>query len=244
MYNNSIKFDYGKFQFQPINSATNLNFIRPIAIGRFFLDNKPQLEDLNKEIYVYNLLQNNYLDFIQENEFDQIYCLGPYYPYKKWKSNNKKKSDWPNFSSILLNTKTKKMIDNSWHNRNGRIEQLRILSNFFGHFIKKANISLHGTIISVPAKPSYPFNSVEFISNEFSKVFSLPQKEILIRISDTNKEFYLKQDSETIPSEVILVDDLFTNGETKRKICELLRKNGANKIIIICLGKTDYYFYY
>ncbi|MHA1584635.1 MAG: hypothetical protein ACTSWL_05230 [Promethearchaeota archaeon] len=41
----------------------------------------------------------------------------------------------------------------------------------------------------------------------------------------------------------MLVDDIFTNGITKRSICTLLKNHGAKKIDILCLAKTDHNFY-
>lgn len=177
--------------------------------------------------------------------------MGPYYPYRIQKELNQTS---PLYTSVLLYSKTSKILEgtqsqlpDNWKYKvtEGRKEQLKIFTNFFGHFLKKAEKSLKGFLISVPAKPRYSLNSVECITKELSQVFLLPIKEILIRISNDDKIYDLKQGTHnSVPSEVILVDDFFTNGETKRFICKLLRNNGAKNITIICLGKTDHNDYY
>ena len=253
MKHNRISFDYGIFEYKNeryVNGPVQLPLIR----GNFSLNIKPIKNDFNGDFWFYDLIKLNEYDWYKNNQnqfFNRIFCLGPYYPY--WIQNELSKNS-PLYTSVLLYSKTSKIIEatqsqwsDNWKYKGveGRKEQLKIFTNFFGHFLIKAQKSLTGFLISVPAKPSYSLNSVECITKELSQVFSLPIKEILIRISNDNKIYDLKQGNHnSVPSEVILVDDLFTNGETKRFICNLLRNNGAKNITIICLGRTDHNDYY
>jgi len=250
MKQNRISFDYGIFEYKNeiyVNGPVQLPLIR----GNFSLSIKPIKNDFNGDFWFYDQINLNEYDWHKKKYnqyFDRLFCLGPYYPYRIQKELNKTS---PLYTSVILYSKTSKILEaiqsQYWKYKGveGRKEQLKIFTNFFGHFLIEAQKSLKGVLISVPAKPSYPLNAVECITKELSQVFSLPIKEILIRKSDDNKIYDLKQGNHnSVPSEVILVDDVFTNGETKRFICNLLRNNGAKNITIICLGKTDHNDYY
>ena len=47
-----------------------------------------------------------------------------------------------------------------------------------------------------------------------------------------------------LPSKIILVDDIFTQGITQTNINSILKKEGVNDIQYICLGRTDSEYYY
>ena len=58
-----------------------------------------------------------------------------------------------------------------------------------------------------------------------------------------NREKHIR-DLSAYQNQVIIVDDIFTNGNTANNICKLLKKYGAKKITVICLGYTDHNYYY
>ncbi|MHA1584634.1 MAG: hypothetical protein ACTSWL_05225 [Promethearchaeota archaeon] len=208
MENRTIHFYYGEFNYTNHYFKDISNHIIPIIKGKFKLNFKPILPDLNKIFCFYNLFDNNYQQLMDEIDFNSLNCLGPYFPYLIWKNNNKSPSDWPNFSSIVLNTKSGKLAKNIQPNVantfssdspllnisaesdfKGRIQQLEVLSNFFGHSLQKANLIFDGTLIPVPAKPMYTFNSINVITKEFSKMVNLPVKEVLTRNSNDIKNY-------------------------------------------------------
>jgi len=84
---------------------------------------------------------------------------------------------YPAFSDIIFNSKSgplhKKAV--SSYIIKSRKQQLKIISNFYAHYLKNVIGSLnYNEIIPIPAKSKYSFNSVEVISTEFHNIFNIP----------------------------------------------------------------------
>jgi len=122
---------------------------------------------------------------------------------------------------------------------------LRILSNFSAYYLKKT-ITLSGYIVSVPPKPKYGYNSVDIIAQEFSKIFKLKLLDnFIIRSNNEQKIFYFNQNIKEkimIDESIIIVDDIFTSGETFENIYYVLESNNfvTKNLTWITLGRTLY----
>ncbi|MHA1275197.1 MAG: ComF family protein, partial [Promethearchaeota archaeon] len=150
----------------------------------------------------------------------------------------------PAFSDIVFNSKSgplhKKAISN--YIIVSRIQQLRIISNFYVNYLKNVIGSLnYSEIIPVPAKSKYSFNSVEIISKEFSNVFDIPVNLNRIKRTDENTKEYavISENGDLSSKTILLIDDIITDGETKDKISLKLREKGCNNVDMITLARTD-----
>ena len=250
-----LKFEYGEFTYQNISNNEDTN-IFPVIKGKLNLDVIPTKNDFYRDFWFYDLSQvQDFKQFPRDQNryYDNIVCLGPYYPFHLLDENEITPSI---FTEILFYSKTSqitnaqnKNFSASWLKRatEGRKQQIRILANIFGKFLVKNNNKPTGTIISVPSKPKYTFNSVEEISMELSEFFNLPNEEILYRKSDNNIEnnYTIKPEYRgSLPNEIILVDDIITNGDTANNICKLLKEKGVKKVTVLALGNTDHSYYY
>ncbi|KKK43523.1 hypothetical protein LCGC14_1324670 [marine sediment metagenome] len=232
-----INFEYGRFKFKRKN-------IQGTAIikGKFNLSISPTFSKaFEKYFWLYDL----------ESEVvgnTQI-SLGPYYPIWKWKEDKNKIHDffYPAFSDILLDSKSGKLLKPhiTDETKKARIQQLQILSNFFATYIQKIGLPIYyDRIIPVPAKPSYSFNSIEIICNEFNKIFQIPiDTTIITRNSDIRKSYDIKMSHNLNNSKILLIDDIITAGDTKGTICTSLNKFGCEIICMLTLGRTDHNIY-
>ncbi len=149
--NEELKFDFGRFKYNKItiNSA-------PLIKGRFTLNIIPQFpREFRKTFWFYDL------EF--KLKADDIISLGPYYPSTAFNSDSIFRSNliYPAFSDIALSSKSgplhKDVITDFI--RTSRIQQLRIISNFYAHYLKTLIGSLnYDELVPVPAKPKYSFN--------------------------------------------------------------------------------------
>lgn len=126
------------------------------------------------------------------------------------------------------------------------MEQLQILSNFYAVYIQTIGLPInYDRIIPVPAKPSYSFNSIEIICNEFNKIFQIPidtiDNTLITRTSDIWKSYEIIKTSTNLNNlKILLIDDIITDGDTKGEICTKLNKIGCENICMLTLGRPDH----
>jgi len=126
------------------------------------------------------------------------------------------------------------------------MEQLKILSNFYAVYIQTIGLPInYDRIIPVPAKPSYSFNSIEIICDEFNKIFQIPiDNTIITRTSDNWKSYEIRKTSTNLNNlKILLIDDIITDGNTKGEICTKFNKIGCEYICMLTLGRTDHSIY-
>lgn len=161
-----ISFNYGSFKYKEIK--INSNFL---IKGKFSLNINPNFpEEFRRPFWFYNLGK-----LLKR---DNIISLGPYYPRGEFNKDQIFVEDlnYPAFSDIVFNSKSgplhkEKLKD---YIKESRLEQLKIISNFYAYYLKELIGTLnYNEIVPVPAKPMYSFNSVEIISREFSDIFKI-----------------------------------------------------------------------
>lgn len=96
------------------------------------------------------------------------------------------------------------------------------------------------------------FNQAEIIGQDLSKRLGLSFFEALIRTKNTTPQAHLKSAErhknirgaftlnpkfETVNSNVILVDDVWTTGSTLRECCYVLKKGGAKKVWALTIAR-------
>ena len=139
-----------------------------------------------------------------------------------------------------------------------RIEKASvILSSFLIKYARLANLNLENFFV-VPMPISKQrfrergFNQSELIAKKFAAAFSLPLKNCLFRIKNSqpqseikSKELRMKNVSGCFQAEnsvynknIILIDDVFTTGVTAREAVKTLRAAGASKIIVLVTAKA------
>lgn len=247
-FKKNLEFKYGNFKY--IHES-------PIIRGKFeihdkFLNIDKNFWFPNDDFFFYDLE-----DIINQSEFEllfsmknitKLYCLAPYLPYNLFKDKFSSNHKWPAQSSILLNSKTGKLIEMNINRRVTKIRQLMIISNFYASYIReKSTLPNIDFIIPVPAKPSYPFNSVEIACKEFSSVLKIPlNTEILKRTSHENKKYQLNDRSNSLCTNknIAIFDDIIKDGETKETIASLLKEKNCSDVYVICLGRKDIKDYY
>jgi len=253
-----IKFEFGTFNYKTEEFQIPSGVIL-ISRGTFSLISKPIMQrDFLKEFSFYNVdskLLNN-TNIKKGFNLNEIYSLGPYYPKHVFEEDKEflPALQYPIFSEVLFNSKTgplQKLSECNIDDRKkefiklGRIEELKIISNFFGTILAKSIGNSYDLIIPTPAKPEYNFNSIEIISNEFSRLWNIPCKnDIFKRISQTDKRYQLNlTPNNVLKKNILIVDDILTQGETCAILCDLLKEHGANRISLITLGLTDHNIY-
>lgn len=98
---------------------------------------------------------------------------------------------------MILNSKSSKIYP---FNQSRIEDYIRILANFYAHYLQVANFDLsYDLILPVPAKPRYSINSLDFACSEFSKVIGVPaQFNVLSRLSDEEKIYQLNPQTSTM----------------------------------------------
>ncbi|MBD3230247.1 MAG: hypothetical protein GF329_18860 [Candidatus Lokiarchaeota archaeon] len=233
-----IHFKYGSFKYEEIK--INSNFL---IKGRFSLRKSPKFpKEFSKPFWFY--------DLGKRLKRDNIISLGPYYPQSVFNINQIfiENLKYPVFSNIVFNSKSgplhKEQVND--YIKESRLEQLKIISNFYAHYLKEIIGSLeYSEIVPVPAKPMYSFNSVEIISSEFSNIFKISMNlNRLERIKDENKEYIVNDDNDEFSSKkILLIDDIITEKKTLDNILPKLKEKGCNKIDLITLARTDHNIY-
>ncbi|MGQ4872842.1 MAG: ComF family protein [Promethearchaeia archaeon] len=157
---------------------------------------------------------------------------------------------YPAFSDIIFSSKSGPLHRIQGNQKEfiikSRLEQLKIISNFYAYYLKKViDLLNYDEIIPVPAKLIYTFNSVEIIGQEIGKIFGISlNSDRIRRIDNEEKDYHLLNKNENLSQfRILLIDDIITNGITKDKIYSILRKAGCNQIDMITLGRTDYNIY-
>jgi predicted amidophosphoribosyltransferase len=113
---------------------------------------------------------------------------------------------------------------------------------------KPINIKEYQYISFVPSKSIYNWCNTEELAKELAAVLNINLIKIIERINDLEKHYT------SIPSlpithnqKLIIVDDLYTTGQTIANIKNALEKYYFSEILVITLGKTDdrvYEYYY
>lgn len=256
-----IEFEYGSFIydiFSVVISGSKIDLLK----GKFKLDVAPIFfRDFQADFIIYDFktIQDRAesIDLLNRESLDHLYCLGPYFPRTEYDLISPLLNDfnYPIFSDILLNSKSGKLqkmeklnMDEAKKKKilGGRLQELQILSSFFATILKEKKIIQADFIIPVPPKPMYSFNSVDIIAQKIGSILRIDlEKNLIMRTSDAEKQFQLNRSKKIIEnSKIILVDDIFTKGETIAEIGKLLRKEGCKEIILITLGFTDHKIYY
>jgi predicted amidophosphoribosyltransferase len=60
------------------------------------------------------------------------------------------------------------------------------------------------------------------------------------RLASVNRSYFINNKLPIKDKRIILVDDVLTTGATTQKCATLLLENGANQVIIICVGRNYY----
>jgi ComF family protein len=97
------------------------------------------------------------------------------------------------------------------------------------------------------------FNQSKFIGVIFSKITGYPLIDVLSRIKKTDsqarsssrmaryfnikKAFYVKDKQKVKGKNIILVDDIYTTGNTVKEACRTLKKAGAKKVFVFTLAR-------
>ena len=138
-----------------------------------------------------------------------------------------------------------------------------LLSNFIFDFIKNHHKFFDNLdfdlIIPVPNLKSDPQNvAAVSISLKLSKLLNIPcNTNILIKTQSTvgrkdhktaterrnmaNSSYDICSDAPIQNKSILLIDDVLVGGSTTEKCADLLANNGANKILIMCLGEYSSY---
>ena len=161
-----------------------------------------------------------------------------------------------NYNKSLL---SKSILDNKKEN----IEASNLLSNFMFNFINNHNTFFDkldfDLIIPVPNFKSEPQNvAAVSVSLKLSKLLNVTcNTDILIKTQSTagrkdhkstserrnmaNSSYDICSDAPIKNKSILLIDDVLVGGSTARKCAKLLMENGANVILIMCLGEYSAY---
>ena len=194
-------------------------------------------EDL--PLFSYQHLHNNLLNWpaidklFPKRAFDKLLCLSPYVaPFDHWLKQFK-------------------------------YQQRFELASLFGFLLaqlwrNQALISDNCVVISVPIHlkkwQQRGFNQAHLIAKTFAEKNSFTYMDnVLIRssycdsqVGQTGKQrrkslknaFKLSTDIRSLPSHIILVDDVITTGTTTNTICKLLKNKGVNHITVLTVALT------
>ncbi|WP_457558759.1 hypothetical protein [Candidatus Harpocratesius sp.] len=257
----SIQFDYGVFNYKRkiykfSNNESSSEI--PIIEGSFYLSNKPSFyRDFKQCFRFYDLKSIESFPWTNSSQsYRKLISLGPYYPWNCFNIDRLYYGNitFPILSDIIFSSKSGPLDELKNKNltqskqsfiRNGRLEQLRILTNFFYYYLSKYYSIEADFIVPVPSKPKYSFNSVEEISKEFakkSKIIHLP--DIVQRTSNDEKSYCLNPLNLNLENKkIILIDENIREGETKRIISQLLSEKEVQSIQVFTLGRTDHSIY-
>lgn len=240
-----IEFDYGVFNFKRI-IINSISLIK----GKFNLNFDAKFKnDFKRSFWFYELESSSNSKSEKVKILPNLGSLGPYFPWSDYKKRGEfnSKLKFPIFSDILLNSKTGKLAGiQSAFIVEARKEQLKIISNFYANYLMgKKFCSNCNKIIPVPAKPKYSSNNVEIICHEFGKIFNIPiECKIILRTSNSEKSYKMINRPIALNNlNVLLIDDIFTNGTTRNMLFSILKNKGCSNLFMVTLGKTDHNIY-
>lgn len=244
MINHRIEFSYGYFEIEGENED--------MIVGRFKLKEELRWFSEKKRFVFYKNLTIAKRKYFR-NEGAILYqyencvlSLGPYYP-----DSLSRNFSLPFLASFIINHKTNP--DSGFRDTpaDTKKNDLKIIGNFYGNLIiiqKPINIQEYEYISFVPSKRKYNWCNTEELAKGLADILNVKMIKILNRIDDEKKLY------ESIPSlpisknkKIIIVDDVYTSGETFTNIKKTLLKFAFSEILLITLGNTDstvYELYY
>jgi len=259
MMSQTIKFEYGSLNYEQMDVIISKTKIT-LTKGKFRLDFPPSfVSDFAKEFIFYDISSiQNRVDSLEPNlKINSFYCLAPYYPRHEYDEIIPiiGAFEYPIVSDILFNSKSgplHKMMSKGLEDRKkdfilqARLQELDILSSFYATILVNNQMSVGDIIIPIPAKPKYTFNSVDHIADKMGNLLKIyVRKDLVKRISDTEKKFEILDPNKLLDgSNVILVDDIYTKGETIGEISSILHQKRCKEIALVTLGLTDHNIYY
>lgn len=136
------------------------------------------------------------------------------------------------------------------------------LCNFFANVIinNEKNVDLlkqYDMVIPVPMHKKKMkkrgYNQTELVSENIEKMIGIPSRnDILQKVVNTTTQsklggkarhsniqhaFFIKNDIEVEDKKIILLDDIYTTGATSEECSKVLKKSGANEILVLVLAK-------
>jgi competence protein ComFC len=165
------------------------------------------------------------------------------------------------FSAVSYNKTAKKLIYSFKYKP--YIKDLRTLLSelFYESIIQKEEFMTllakgNWTIVPIPLSGlklrKRGYNQAEILSFELSKRLSIPEMSLLARAKDTKSQFKLSKEKrrenikgafiinrkQTINNHnILLVDDVVTSGATLLEAANILKRNGAKKVIGLTLAR-------
>ncbi len=121
-----------------------------------------------------------------------------------------------------------------------------IQKELFMNLIKDGNWIIASIPLSDSKLRKRGYNQAEILAFELSKRLNIPRKNLLKRVKDTKSQFKLTKkereknikgafklihNSEFIIQNVLLVDDVVTSGATLLEASNILKRNGAKRVI-------------
>jgi len=179
--------------------------------------------------------------------------LGPLTCGRYWSPNQ---NDGYNYRNSLL---SKYILDNKKENSDASNFLSKFMFNFINNHPKFFHDLNFDLIIPVPNLKSDPQNvAAVSVSLKLSKLLNIPcNTDILIKTKSTEgrkdhknaeqrrnmaySSYDICSDAPIKNKSILLIDDVLVGGSTTRKCAELLQENGANKILIMCLGEYSSY---
>ncbi|MBV1759334.1 MAG: ComF family protein [Dethiosulfatibacter sp.] len=149
--------------------------------------------------------------------------------------------------------KTKTLInDFKYHNKS-------YLYKMFGYqmvkFLKDVDLTDISAVVPVPIHKSKElkrgYNQSELLASYISFNLGLPMLKLVKRNKDTTPQNRLEgyarwnnisgafeiSKGVSVPSKILLVDDIYTTGATVNECSKVLKQNGANKIVCLALAR-------
>lgn len=169
--------------------------------------------------------------------FTKVASLSIYKPKDRYYASN--------ISEIVTKMKPQKPdrpYQNPWTHKKKEVEG-KILAHLLAWFVKEKSsaIGLNNISHIVPIPSKYEHNQVNYFGYPLKKLLDVKYQDFLKRDSYNNFGHSYPSLISRRPLEdqdVMLLDDIYTNGSTKETCARLLKQIGAKEIFVLVLGRT------